>query len=174
MRVARGSSNASNPLAFNDTVKLRIVALGHRMPAWVATGFADYAKRPPREYAVELVELKPATRDPGKPAARLLAAEALRIRAACAGYTVVALDEHGAAWTTRQLAQHLQRWRDSARDVAFVIGSADGLDDAVKRDASAVFALSALTLPHGLVRVILVEQLYRAVSVLVGHPYHRD
>lgn len=155
-------------------MKLRIVALGHRMPAWVATGFAEYAKRLPRDYELETVELKPASRDSGKPAAQLLAAEALRIRAACAGYTVVALDERGAAWTTRQLAEHLQRWRDSAQDVAFVIGSADGLDDAVKRDASAVFALSALTLPHGLARVMLAEQLYRAVSVLIGHPYHRD
>ena len=86
----------------------------------------------------------------------------------------MALDEHGSAWTTRQLAQRLQGWRDAAQDVAFVIGSADGLDATVKRDASAVFALSALTLPHGLARVILAEQLYRAVSVLSGHPYHRE
>ena len=144
------------------------------MPAWLATGFGEYAKRLPREYELELVELKPASRDTGKPAAQLLAAEALRIRAACAACTVVALDEHGGAWTTRQLAQRLQGWRDSAQDVAFVIGSADGLDEAVKRDASAVFALSALTLPHGMARVILAEQLYRAVCVLSGHPYHRD
>jgi 23S rRNA (pseudouridine1915-N3)-methyltransferase len=155
-------------------VKLRIVALGHRMPAWVATGYGEYAKRLPREYEVELVELKPASRDSGKSAAQLLAAEALRIRAACVSCTVVALDERGSAWTTRELAQRLQGWRDASRDVAFVIGSADGLDDAVKRDASAVLALSALTLPHGLARVILIEQLYRAASVLSGHPYHRD
>jgi 23S rRNA (pseudouridine1915-N3)-methyltransferase len=155
-------------------VNLRIVALGHRMPAWVATGYGEYAKRLPREYEVELVELKPASRDSGKPAAQLLAAEAVRIRAACASCMVVALDERGSAWTTRELAQRLQGWRDSARDVAFVIGSADGLDKAVKRDASAIFALSALTLPHGLARIILVEQLYRAVSLLSGHPYHRE
>jgi 23S rRNA (pseudouridine1915-N3)-methyltransferase len=155
-------------------VKLRIVALGHRMPAWVAAGYAEYAKRLPRECEVELVELKPAARDTGKASAQLLAAEAVRIRAACANCTVVALDERGVAWTTRQLAQRLQGWRDSAQDVAFVIGSADGLDEAVKCEASAVFALSALTLPHGLARVILVEQLYRATSVLSGHPYHRE
>jgi 23S rRNA (pseudouridine1915-N3)-methyltransferase len=155
-------------------VKLRIVALGHRMPAWVATGYGEYAKRLPREFELELVELKPASRDTGKAAAQLLAAEALRIRAACASYTVVALDERGNAWTTRELAQRLQTWRDSARDVAFIIGSADGLDNALKQDASAILSLSALTLPHGLARIILVEQLYRAVSVLSGHPYHRD
>ena len=155
-------------------MKLRIVALGHRMPAWVAAGFAEYAKRLPREYETELVELKPASRDSGRTSAQLLAAEALRIRAACGSCTVVALDERGSAWTTRQLAQRLQGWRDSGQDVAFVIGSADGLDDAVKRDATVVLALSALTLPHGLARVILIEQLYRAASVLSGHPYHRD
>jgi len=155
-------------------VKLRIVALGHRMPAWVAAGYGEYAKRMPREYELELVELKPAVRDAGKSAAQLLAAEALRIRAACANYTMVALDERGAAWTTRQLAQRLAEWRDSAQDLAFVIGSADGLDESVKRDAIAVFALSALTLPHGLARIILVEQLYRSASILSGHPYHRD
>ena len=155
-------------------MKLRIVALGHRMPAWVAAGFAEYAKRLPREYETELVELKPASRDSGRASAQLLAAEALRIRAACGSCTVVTLDERGSAWTTRQLAQRLQGWRDSGQDVAFVIGSADGLDDAVKRDATVVLALSALTLPHGLARVILIEQLYRAASVLSGHPYHRD
>jgi 23S rRNA (pseudouridine1915-N3)-methyltransferase len=155
-------------------VKLRIVALGHRMPAWVAAGFAEYAKRLPREYEALLVELKPESRDSGRTSAQMLAAEALRIRAACASCTVVALDERGSAWTTRQLAQRLQGWRDSAQDVAFVIGSADGLDGALKREAEAVLALSALTLPHGLARVILIEQLYRAASVLSGHPYHRD
>ena len=155
-------------------MKLRIVALGHRMPAWVVTGYGEYAKRLPREFELELVELKPGARDAGKAAAQRLAAEAARIRTACASFTVVALDERGSAWTTRQLAQRLQGWRDSARDVAFIIGSADGLDNAVKQDASAILALSALTLPHGLARIILVEQIYRAVSVLSGHPYHRD
>ena len=144
------------------------------MPAWVTAGYGEYAKRMPRDFALELVELKPAARDDGKSAAQALATEAPRIRAACAGFVVVALDERGSAWTTRQLAQRLSTWRDAAQDVAFVVGSADGLDEAVKRDASATFALSALTLPHGLARVILAEQLYRAVSVLSGHPYHRD
>jgi 23S rRNA (pseudouridine1915-N3)-methyltransferase len=121
---------------------------------------------------LELVELKPGARTTGAP--QVLAAEATRVRAACAGSTMVALDEHGAAWTTRQLAQRLQKWRDAAEDVAFVIGSADGLDDVLKREAAARVALSTLTLPHGLVRVILAEQLYRSASILAGHPYHRD
>lgn len=155
-------------------MKLRIVALGHRLPAWVTAGFLEYAKRMPREFGLDLVELKPAARDGGKPVPQMLAAEAARVRTACTGCAIVALDERGAAWTTRELALRLGQWQADAVDIAFVIGSADGLDPALKRDAQAVVALSAMTLPHGLARVLLAEQLYRAVSVNTGHPYHRD
>jgi 23S rRNA (pseudouridine1915-N3)-methyltransferase len=155
-------------------MRLRVVALGHRMPAWVAAGWADYARRMPRDYPLELVELKPEPRDRGRPVPQVLAAEAVRIAAACKGAQVVALDERGQPWTTRALAEALARWRDAAHDAAFVIGSADGLAEPVKRGATAVVALSALTLPHALVRVILAEQLYRAVSLLSHHPYHRE
>lgn len=155
-------------------MKLSIVALGHRMPAWVGAGYTDYAKRMPRDCPLNLVELKPEPRDRGRTVAQLLAAEAPRIRAACANATMVALDERGTPWTTRALAQRLSRWRDTATDVAFVIGSADGLDPSIRNEAKAVVALSALTLPHAMVRVLLAEQLYRAVSLNAGHPYHRD
>ena len=155
-------------------MRLRLVALGHRMPGWVAEGYADYAKRLPRDCALDLVEIKPEPRDRGKSTGQLLSAEALRIHAACAGFRVVALDERGKAWTTRELAARLARWRDEARDVAFVIGSADGLDASVTRDADDVVSLSALTLPHALVRVVLAEQLYRATALNAGHPYHRE
>ena len=144
------------------------------MPDWVNAGFDDYAKRMPRDSALDLVELKPEPRDRGKPVAQLLATEALRIRAACTDHHLVALDERGAAWTTSQLAAHLERWRTEAINPAFVIGSADGLDPALKREADVVLTLSTMTLPHGLVRVILAEQLYRAVSINAGHPYHRE
>ena len=155
-------------------MKLRVVALGQRMPAWVHAGWDDYARRMPREFALELVPLKPEPRDRGKSVAQLLAAEALRVAAATGTARVVALDERGEPWTTRVLAENLTRWRDDARDIAFVIGSADGLAESVKREASAIVALSALTLPHGLVRIVVAEQLYRAVSLLSGHPYHRE
>ncbi len=155
-------------------MKLRVVALGHRMPTWVSAGWNEYARRMPREFALELVELKPEARVSDKPVSRLLAAEALRIGVACKGSLVVALDERGVPWTTRTLADSVSRWRDEARDVAFAIGSADGLAETVRQSASAVVALSALTLPHGLVRVIVAEQLYRAVSLLARHPYHRE
>jgi 23S rRNA (pseudouridine1915-N3)-methyltransferase len=144
------------------------------MPAWVSAGWTDYARRMPHEFALELTELKPEPREGGKPVARLLAAEGARIASACRGTVVVALDERGQPWTTRMLADHLARWRDASRDVAFVIGSADGLADSIKRDAQAIVALSAMTLPHGLVRVLVAEQLYRAASILSGHPYHRE
>jgi 23S rRNA (pseudouridine1915-N3)-methyltransferase len=144
------------------------------MPAWVDAAFEDYARRLPREFALELVELKPERRDRGKPADTVLSAEAKRIGAVTKGWLTVALDERGKAWTTLQLADRLRAWRERAAPVAFVIGSADGLAGSVKRDADAIMALSALTLPHGLSRIVLVEQLYRAASVLSGHPYHRE
>jgi 23S rRNA (pseudouridine1915-N3)-methyltransferase len=155
-------------------MNLRVVALGHRMPEWVSAGWSEYVRRLPREFALQLVELKPEPRTRGKSVAQLLAAEAERILAACKGALVVALDERGRPWTTRMLAERLGRWRDEARAIAFVVGSADGLDDKVRTQAAEVVSLSPLTLPHGLVRVIVAEQLYRAASLLAGHPYHRD
>ena len=155
-------------------MKLSIVALGHKMPAWVAAGYADYAGRLPRDWPLELVELKPEPRDRGRTVPQLLATEGKRLNAACADATVVALDEAGSPWTTRELATRLERWRESTQALAFVIGSADGLDPGFKRRAAGRFSLSALTLPHALVRVLLAEQIYRAASLIAGHPYHRD
>jgi 23S rRNA (pseudouridine1915-N3)-methyltransferase len=155
-------------------MNLRVIALGQRMPAWIDAGWDEYARRMPREFALQLVVLKAEPRDRGRTAAQMLAAEALRIEPACKNARVIALDERGTPWTTRVLADNLARWRDEACDIAFVIGSADGLAASVKRDASAIVALSALTLPHGLVRVLVAEQLYRAASLLSRHPYHRE
>lgn len=155
-------------------MKLRLVALSARLPAWINAGYTEYARRLAREFTLELVELKPEPRDRGKTTAKILAAEASRIADATGGYHVVALDERGQSWTTADFAAKLASWRERTLAVAFVIGSADGLDAAVKRNADAVLALSALTLPHGLARVVLAEQLYRATSMLSGHPYHRE
>ena len=155
-------------------MKIRIVALGHRMPRWVAAGFDDYARRLLREFPLELVELKPEPRDRGRSVDQILAAEAKRIAAAIQGCHVVALDERGERWTTARLALALRTWRERGLEVALVIGSADGLSTDFKRNANVIMSLSALTLPHGLVRVLLVEQLYRAASLLRGHPYHRE
>src|SRR5208282_5255575 len=113
-------------------MKLRIVALGQRMPAWVVAGVDDYARRLPREFALELIELKPGARGRSRSAAQILAAEGERIAAATRGSIVVALEEHGQAWSTSQFAARLRAWSNSGRPVALVLGSADGLSPAVK------------------------------------------
>lgn len=157
-------------------MKLAILAVGHRMPAWVNAAYEDYAKRMPREMPLQLKELKPAQRSNATgDTPRWLKTEAGHIEAAIPhGSLRVVLDERGRSFPTRTLADHLKRWRDDGRDVAFIIGGADGLDDTIKTSADLLWSLSPLTLPHGLVRVVLAEQLYRASSLLAGHPYHRD
>ncbi len=157
-------------------MKCLVAAVGHRMPAWIAAGYEEYARRMPREMPLRLVEIKPEPRtdDSAGAVRRALENEAKRLRAALpAGCTVIALDERGAQYTSEELADRLRAWRMEGRDVAFVIGGADGLEPKLKADAAAVWALSRLTLPHGLVRVVLAEQLYRAASIVQGHPYHR-
>jgi len=155
-------------------MKLLVLAVGQRMPDWVNAGWRDYARRLPAEYALELREIKPEPRASGKTSAQLMQAEAARLRAALPPDAIIAaLDEHGRDLTTATLAQQLQGWRDEARNVAFLIGGPDGLDEALKREAHARLRLSSLTLPHPMVRVLLAEQLYRAWSILTGHPYHR-
>jgi 23S rRNA (pseudouridine1915-N3)-methyltransferase len=145
------------------------------MPGWVTAGFEEYARRMPREMPLQLKELKPAQRSAAGDTARWLQAEAERINAAApAGLLRVALDERGRSFPTRILAEHLERWRGDGRDVAFIIGGADGLAPELKTGAGLLWSLSPLTLPHGLVRVVLAEQLYRAASMLAGHPYHRE
>ena len=154
-------------------MKFVVVAVGHRMPGWVDAGFAEYASRMPREARIELVALKPAPR--GGPVKRVLETEAQRIRAALpAGSARVALDERGTLASTMDLSRRIARWRGEGRDVAFIVGGADGLDAGVKQAADFTWSLSPLTLPHGLARVLLAEQLYRAHSILHNHPYHRE
>lgn len=156
-------------------MKLVVAAVGHRMPAWVDDGFAEYAKRMPREAPIELLAVKAEPRTSGKPVAALMAAEAERLRAALPGQCRrVVLDEHGEDITTEKLARRMAAWAQDGNDVAFVIGGPDGLDPAFKKSAHETLRLSSLTLPHGMVRVILAEALYRASSLLRGHPYHRE
>ncbi|WP_186250313.1 23S rRNA (pseudouridine(1915)-N(3))-methyltransferase RlmH [Burkholderia gladioli] len=155
-------------------MKLHIVAVGHKMPGWVADGFDEYAKRMPPELRIELRELKPELRSGGRSAESVMAAERVRIEAALPkGARLVALDERGRDWTSMQLAQALPGWQQDGRDVAFVIGGADGLDPELKARADLLLRISSLTLPHGMVRVLLAEQLYRAWSITQNHPYHR-
>ncbi len=156
-------------------MRLLVAAVAARPPGWVVEGWQDYARRMPRELPLELLEIKPEPRTAGKPVEAMMAAEAQRIEAALpARCRRVALDERGEAPTTRQLADRLARWMDQGDDIAFLIGGPDGLAPALKAGAAEQLRLSSLTLPHALVRVILAETLYRAVSLLRNHPYHRE
>jgi 23S rRNA (pseudouridine1915-N3)-methyltransferase len=154
---------------------LIVVAVGNRLPDWMNAGFAEYAKRMPRESSLELVEIRPEPRTTGKTVEAMMAAEAKRIEAALpARCRRIALDERGEAPDTQALAKRLGQWLDGGDDIAFLIGGPDGLDPALKAGAHEKLRLSSLTLPHGLARVVLAEALYRAHSLRCGHPYHRD
>ena len=155
-------------------MKLLVVAVGQRQPAWAQTAYAEFEKRFPPEMRLELHAVKAETRGQ-KTAAQLMAAEATRLHAALPrGVRRVVLDEHGARATTVQLADRMQAWMHDGRDVAFVIGGPDGLDASLKTTADETLRLSELTLPHAFVRVLLAEALYRAWTVTVNHPYHRE
>jgi len=152
-----------------------VVAVGNRMPGWVDEAFADYARRMPRKARVELVEIRPEPRRAAVAVPQIVAAEARRLRAALpARCKTVALDERGRACTTAELAGRLERWLADGEDVAFLIGGPDGLAADLKAEAALAMRLSSFTLPHGLARVVLVEQLYRALSIVDHHPYHRE
>jgi 23S rRNA (pseudouridine1915-N3)-methyltransferase len=155
-------------------MRARLIAVGERMPGWVAEGFAEYRKRLSRELPLELVELKPGTRGKGRDDARAMHDEGVAILAALAtDCHVVALDGRGKTWSSEELAAQLEKWRMGGRDVAFLIGGPDGHAPEVLARADQRWSLGPLTLPHMLVRLVLAEQLYRATTIIAGHPYHR-
>lgn len=156
-------------------MQLVIVAVGQKMPHWVDNGFGEYAKRMPPECRIVLKEIRAVDRAGGKPAESVMQQESERIEAALPkGARIVALDERGKDLTTQELSNRLTQWQQEGRDVAFVIGGADGLDAGFKAKADDLIRISSLTLPHGMVRVLLVEQLYRAWTITQNHPYHRN
>ncbi len=155
-------------------MQLIIAAVGNKMPAWIESGFAEYAKRMPPECRIQLKEIKPVERSGSKTAETVMALERGKIEGTIPkGARIIALDEHGKDITTIQLSQLLTQWQQDGRDVTFVIGGADGLDAGFKAKADMLIRISSLTLPHGMVRVLLAEQLYRAWSITQNHPYHR-
>lgn len=157
-------------------MKFLIFAVGHKMPTWINAGFDEYARRMPRAFPMRLTEIKPSLRAgaSAKSSRLWLAEEAQRITAAIPrDCIVVVLDEHGVSLTTLQLASRIEKWKQSGRDVVFIIGGADGVDRGLCAKAALVLSLSGFTMPHGLCRVVLAEQIYRALSQLAGHPYHR-
>jgi len=159
-------------------MRLVVAAIGQRQPAWADTAWDDFAKRFPAECRLELKALKAEPRTSGKTAAQCMAAEAQRLEAAlqasAKGARRVILDERGTRLSSVQLAERLRFWLGDGRDVALLIGGPDGLDPALKAGADETLRLSDLTLPHAFVRVLLAEALYRAWSLIEGHPYHRE
>lgn len=154
-------------------MRICIAAVGQRMPAWADEAVREFVGRMPRDFPIELREVKPEPRK-GQTPARARAQEAARLQAVLpADCFVVAMDENGKDWTSAQFAAALSSWRDSGRLPAFVLGGADGLDPQFKQRAALSLRLSSMTLPHALARVVLVEQIYRAWSILSAHPYHR-
>ncbi len=156
-------------------MKLLVVAVGQRQPAWADEAGGHFAKRFPPEMRLELKALKAEPRNAGKTAAQCMAAEAQRFEQALPkGIRRVVLDERGTRLTTVQLAERMKVWREDGRDAALLIGGPDGLDPAVKATGDETLRLSDLTLPHAFARVLLAEALYRGWSLLEGHPYHRE
>lgn len=155
-------------------MKLTLLAVGDKMPAWAEVATAEYLKRLPREARMKLVAVKPEKRT-GQSTDSIKAAEAARLlEKVPAGSRMVALDEHGRLVSTRELADLLARWLEEGKDTVLVIGGADGLAPDLLARAEGKLALSRLTLPHALARVLLAEQVYRAMSLLHNHPYHRE
>ena len=156
-------------------MRVSILSVGHKMPAWIQEGFREYTRRMPPEIRVELLELKPEERAAGRSTDRAKTLEGERILAALpAGAALIALDERGKGVSTRGLSVMLTEWMRDGNHPAFAIGGADGLSEAVRDRAEKIVSLSTLTLPHGLARVLLAEQLYRAWTILARHPYHRE
>ena len=147
-------------------MKLLVIAVGHKMPQWVQIACEDYLKRMPREYTLEVKELKPDI-TPSK--------EALKIRQVIAkGNHVIAMDEHGMDITTLHMSKTMTNWRLLGKNIALIIGGANGLDQSILQMANEIWRLSSLTLPHAMARLLLIEQLYRSYTILENHPYHRE
>ncbi len=156
-------------------MKLTLITLAHRPPAWASEACDDLTKRFPREWAFNVIELKPDSRAGGRSTEQILSAERDRILAALPkGARIVALDERGVDHTSSALSKKLGNWHDAGDALCLIIGSADGLHPDIKAMACEQWRLSSLTLPHALAKVLTIEALYRAWSMLTGHPYHRD
>lgn len=155
-------------------MRFKIIAVGTRMPAWVEDGFKDYAKRLPRDFSVEVVELPLGPRGKNASVPKAIAKEGEQMLAAIPkGDKVIALDVLGKPWSTEKLAGNLANWSMECSNYSLLIGGPDGLAPECLARADAKWSMSALTLPHPLVRIVLIEQLYRAWSILNNHPYHK-
>lgn len=155
-------------------MKASLIAVGEHAPDWVATGFSEYQKRLSHWLPLSLLEISPGMRGKGRDAARATSEEGARVLAAVPRQAqIITLDGQGKMFSSEQLARRLEAWRQSGRDLAFLIGGPEGHSPEVMASASESWSLGPLTLPHMMVRLVVAEQLYRAASVLANHPYHR-
>lgn len=156
-------------------MKIKLITIGKKMPVWVTTAFAEYKKRLPREINIELIELDMPKRQKNADLQQLISKESqLMFGHINPRETVIALDERGKSWSTKELAQQLKNWLQEGQDVCLLVGGPDGLSDECKQRAQSLWSLSALTLPHPMIRPIIAEQIYRAWTILNNHPYHRE
>lgn len=152
-------------------MQVTLIAVGRRMPGWVTAGMESYTRRYPKHWNFRLREIS-ASPETVPEIAMVREAEVMLAGVPDKAH-LVALDEHGSTWSTVALAKQFERWQGLGKPLALCIGGPDGLDPSVRKRADQVWSLSALTLPHPLVRVVVAEQLYRAQSLLANHPYHR-
>lgn len=156
-------------------MKIRLIAVGNKMPNWVEAGVAEYQKRLPSDFSLSISEISLANRSKNSPVAAAMEKEAKALREACGKNDfIVALDVKGQSLSTEKLAEQFNKVRDDGRNISLLIGGPDGLTKECLESADARWSLSALTFPHPIVRVVLVEQIYRVWSILNNHPYHRS
>ena len=155
-------------------MKINLVVIGKKMPDWIQAGIYHYQKQLPTQLNFSLIALE-AQKRKGKNIAQIKELEGeLILKAVKDSHLVIAFDEHGQQHTTKDIAQNLSNWQQSGDTISLIIGGADGLSDAVKSHANLLWGLSNLTLPHSMARLLAVEQIYRAHSLLTNHPYHRE
>lgn len=156
-------------------MQIDLIAVGKKMPAWIESGFKEYTKRLPKNINFNLIEITPATRSKNNNANNYKQKEQEKIEAALSPKgIIIALDERGKSVNSQQLANQFQAWNDDNQHISLIIGGADGLSESIKKKANQLWSLSAMTLPHGLVRVMIAEQIYRAWTITQNHPYHRE
>jgi len=156
-------------------MKVHLIAVGKKMPEWINSGYTEFSKRMPPELQIDLIEITPSVRNKTTPTEKNIKEEGKRIQSAIpANSRLIVLDEKGKNFNSIALSKKMESWLPMGQDIVLVIGGADGIDPKIKQQADEKWSLSSFTLPHALVRVVIAEQLYRAWSILKGHPYHRE
>jgi len=156
-------------------MKIHLIAVGKKMPEWINTGYSEFSKRMPPELQINLIEITPSTRNKSTSIEKNIKEEGERIQSAIPDNSkLIVLDEKGKDFSSIALSKEMESWLPMGQDISIVIGGADGIDPVIKQQADEKWSLSSLTLPHALVRVVVAEQLYRAWSIMKGHPYHRE